>query len=333
MNRLIQFSKVLRYVTSLMLGAVFIAFQLHSPDVMAQVFPSKPIKLISGATAGSASDIIARAIAEKLQNELGVSVIVENKPGAAGTLAVQAILSSPSDGHSVFVYTSAHTVLPLINKVNFDPAKDFSAVVPLAVIPNVMVVSPNKGFKNVKDLIAKAKEKPGQFNYASAGLGSATYMSAEKFKLASRIDAVHVPFKGSPEAINETISGRIDYFFAPLVSALPMIKAGKLTALAVSTTERSSQLPDVPTLAEAGISKSEYLFWTGMLVSSKTPREIVNKLSQATLKVLKEPEIRDRLTGLGGEPLPMSPEQFDQLIRDELVSNAQIIKAAGIKME
>ena len=299
----------------------------------AQAFPSKPIKLISGATAGSASDIIARSIAEKLQNEFGVSVIVENKPGAAGTVAIQTILNSPADGHSIFVYTGAHTVLPLINKVSYDPVKDFSAVTPLAIVPNVMVVSPNKGYKSVKDVVAAAKEKPGQLNYASAGLGSATHMSAEKFKLATGIDALHVPYKGSPEAITETMTGRIDYFFAPLVSALPMIKSGKLIPLAVSTPKRSSQLPDVPTLAEAGIAKSEYLFWIGMLVSSKTPRDIVNKLNQSTLKALQDNEVKERLVGLGAEAMPMTPEQFDQLIKDELVSNAAVIKAAGIKSE
>ena len=298
-----------------------------------QTFPSKPIKLISGATAGSASDIIARSIAEKLQNEFGVPVLVENKPGAAGTVAIQTIFNSPADGHSIFVYTGAHTVLPLINKVSYDPVKDFSAVIPLAVVPNVMVVSPNKGYKSVKDVIAAAKDKPGQLNYASAGLGSATHMSAEKFKLATGIDAVHVPYKGSPEAITETMTGRIDYFFAPLVSALPMTKAGKLVPLAVSTAKRSSQLPDVPTLAEAGIAKSEYLFWIGMLVSAKTPRDIVNKLNQSTLKALQDNEVKERLAGLGAEAMPMSPEQFDQLIKDELISNATVIKAAGIKSD
>ena len=298
-----------------------------------QTFPSKPIKLISGATAGSASDIIARSIAEKLQNEFGVPVLVENKPGAAGTVAIQTIFNSPADGHSIFVYTGAHTVLPLINKVSYDPVKDFSAVIPLAVVPNVMVVSPNKGYKSVKDVIAAAKDKPGQLNYASAGLGSATHMSAEKFKLATGIDAVHVPYKGSPEAITETMTGRIDYFFAPLVSALPMIKAGKLVPLAVSTAKRSSQLPDVPTLAEAGIAKSEYLFWIGMLVSAKTPRDIVDKLNQSTLKALQDNEVKERLAGLGAEAMPMSPEQFDQLIKDELISNAAVIKAAGIKSD
>ena len=300
---------------------------------LAQGFPSRPIKLISGATPGSASDIVARSVAEKLQAEFGVTVLVENKAGAAGTLGIQALLGAPADGHTVLVYTSAHTVLPLINKVAYDPLRDFSAITPLAIVPNVMVVSPSKGYKTVKDVIDAAKAKPGQLNYASVGLGSATFMSAEKFKLATGIDAVHVPFKGSPEAITETMTGRVDYFFAPLVSALPMIKSGKLIALAVGTPKRSSQLPDVPTLTEAGVNRADYLFWTGMLVSSKTPNDIVQKLNQFSIKALQSPEVKERLAGLGAEPLPMSPEQFDAMIRAEMTTNAEIIKAAGIKTE
>ena len=204
---------------------------------------------------------------------------------------------------------------------------------PLAVVPNVLVVAPEKGYKTVRDLIDAAKAKPGQLNYASVGVGTATYMNAEKFRIATGINALHVPYKGSPEAIAETIAGRMDYFFAPLVSALPMIKAGRLVPLAVGTTKRASLLPDVPTLMEAGVAKSDYLFWIGMLVSSKTPRDIVLKLNQATLKALQTPEVRDRLGKLGADPLPMSPEQFDELIKEEMASNAEIIKAAGIKPE
>jgi tripartite-type tricarboxylate transporter receptor subunit TctC len=298
-----------------------------------QDFPSKPIKLISGASPGSASDIVARVVGEKLQAELGVPVVVENKIGASGIIAVQATLSAPPDGHTVAVHTAAHTVVPLINKINYDPIRDFSGVTPLAVVPNVLVVSPSKGYKSVKDLVDAAKAKPGQLNYASVGAGTATHMSAEKFRLATGIEAVHVPYKGSPEAITETIAGRVDYFFAPLVSALPMIKAGKLTALAVGTNKRSSLLPEVPTLAEAGVPRSDYLFWIGMLVSSKTPRDIVNKLNQAAIKAVQSPEVKERLASLGAEPMTMSPEQFDAMIKEELASNAVIMKAAGIKPE
>jgi tripartite-type tricarboxylate transporter receptor subunit TctC len=298
-----------------------------------QAFPNRPIKLLSGATAGSASDIIARAVAEKLQAEFGVPVVIENRPGASGALAVQATLGSPPDGHTIAVYTAAHTVVPLIQKVAYDPIRDFSGVTPLAVVPNVMVVSPAKGWKTVKDVVDAAKARPGALNYASVGVGTATYMSAEKFKAAVGIDAVHVPYKGSPEAITETMTGRIDYFFAPLVSALPQIKAGKLQALAVGTPRRAALLPEVPTLGESGITGADYLFWIGMLVPSKTPRDLVQKIYVATSKALQAPEVRERFTGLGAEPLPLSPEQFDALIREEMVSNGAIIRAAGIKPE
>lgn len=296
-------------------------------------FPSKPIRLISGATAGSASDLIARALAEKFQIEFGVPVVVENKAGAAGAVAVQTILSAPPDGHTIFVYTAAHTVLPLISKLPYDPLRDFSAVTPLGVVPNVMVVSPNKTYKTVRDVVQAAKANPGALNYASAGTGSATHMSAEKFRIATGIDAVHVPFKGSPEAITETMAGRIDYFFAPLVSALPQIKAGKLLPLAVGTPKRSSQLPNVPTLQEAGISQADYLFWIGMLVSSKTPRDVVQRINQSTLKALQLPEVKEKMNTLGAEMMPMAPEQFDALIREELVVNAAIVKASGIHLD
>ena len=322
-----------RDITSLLATAVLAASLATPLTGFAQAFPSKPVKLLSGASAGSASDIIGRAVAEKLQAELGVSVVMENKVGASGIIAAQATLAAPPDGHTVFIYTAAHTVTPLISKLPYDALRDFAGVTPLAVVPNVMVVAPLKGYKSVKDVIDAARAKPGQLNYASVGVGTATYMNAEKFRIATGISAVHVPYKGSPEAITETVAGRVDYFFAPLVSALPMIKAGKLMALAVGTTKRSGLLPDVPTLAEAGVAKSDYLFWVGMLVHAKTPRDVVARINQATLKALQAPDVRERLTALGAEAMPMSPEQFDALIKDELASNAEIIKAAGIKQE
>lgn len=319
------------------IAAVFLSATAACMPALAQTqaFPisGKTVRLVSGASAGSASDIIGRAVAEKLQAELGVPVVMENRVGASGTIAAQNIITSAPDGHSIFVYTAAHTVTPLISKVPYDAMKDFAGVTPLAVVPNVMVVAPSKGYKTVKDVVEAAKARPGQLNYASVGVGTATYMNAEKFRIATGINAVHVPYKGSPEAITETLAGRVDYFFAPLVSALPMIKAGKLVALAVGTTKRSALLPEVPTLAEAGIPKSDYLFWIGMLVNSKTPKEVVQKINQATLKALQAPEVRERFVALGADALPLSPEQFDALIKEEMVSNAEIIKAAGIKPE
>lgn len=301
--------------------------------VWAQSYPHRSIRLISGASAGSASDIIGRAVGEKLQAEFGQTVLMENRVGAGGAVAFQALMAAPADGHTIFVYTSAHTVAPLLSKINFDPVRDFSGVTPLAVVPNVMVVSPSKGFKSVKDVIEAAQAKPGALNFASVGAGSSTHMSAEKFKAAAGIQTVHVPFKGSPEAINETLAGRIDYFFAPLVSALPMIKAGRLVPLAVGTQKRSALLPDVPTLTEAGVPGADYVFWIGMLVLSKTPRDVVQKIHQFTLKALQAPEVRERLAALGAEPMPLSPDQFDAMIKEELVVNAAIIKASGIRTD
>ena len=304
-----------------------------SQQVMAQAWPAKTIRLVSGASPGSASDLVGRAVSEKIQTELGVAVILENKMGAGGVIAAQHVATSAPDGYTVFVYTAAHTVTPLISKVPYDPVRDFAGVTPLAVVPNVLVVSAEKGYKSVKDLVAAGKANPGKLNYASVGVGTATYMNAEKFRASAGIDAVHVPYKGSPEAITETMTGRVDYFFAPLVSALPLIKDGRLLALAVGTSKRSSLLPDVPTALEAGVAKADYVFWIGLLVPAKTPRDVINRLNQATIKALQTADVRERLAKLGAEPFSMSPEQFDSYIKEELAQNAEIIKAAGIKAE
>jgi tripartite-type tricarboxylate transporter receptor subunit TctC len=314
------------------LGCVPLALQAGA-FAQQQGFPdNRPIKLLSGATAGSASDIVARAVGEKLQAEFGVPVLIENRAGASGGIAVQTTLQAPADGHTILVYTAAHTVVPFTGKITWDPIRDFAAVTPLAVVPNVLVAAPGR-FRSVKDLVDAAKAKPGSLNYASVGVGTATYMSAEKFRRATGVEAVHVPYKGSPEAITETIAGRVDYFFAPLVSALPQITAGKLQALAVGTPRRSALLPNVPTLTEAGIEGADYLFWIGMLVPAKTSRELVQRLYTSTTKALQAPEVRERLAALGAEPLALTPEQFDTMIREEMVTNAAIIKAAGVKVE
>ena len=313
--------------------AVALALLSGSQQALAQTWPAKTIKFVSGASPGSASDLVGRAVSEKIQAELGVSVILENKMGAGGVIAAQYVATSPADGYTVFVYTAAHTVTPMISKVPYDPVRDFAGVTPLAVVPNVLVVSAEKGYKSVKDLVAAGKANPGKLNYASVGVGTATYMNAEKFRASAGIDAVHVPYKGSPEAITETMTGRVDYFFAPLVSALPLIKDGRLLALAVGTNKRSPLLPEVPTMLEAGVAKSDYVFWIGLLVPAKTPRDVINRLNQATLKALQAADVRERLAKLGAEPFTMSPEQFDAYIKEELAQNAELIKAAGIKAE
>lgn len=316
----------------LVAGLLACILPLVQTAASAQSFPDgRLIKLVSGASPGSASDIIGRVIGVKLQAELGVTVVVENRTGASGAIAAQAILEAPADGHTIFVQTGAHTITPFVAKINYDPLRDFSGVTPLAIVPNVLVVAPSAGYKTVHDLVAAGKAQPGRLNFGSAGAGSATYMSAEKFQRAAGISALHVPFKGSMDAITETVAGRIDYFFAPLVSALPLIKSGRLQPLAVNTSKRAALLPDVPTLTEAGVANADYLFWVGLLVSSKTPRDIVHRLNQVALKALQAPDVRARLAELGAEPMSMSPEQFDAMLRDGSASDAEILKAAGIK--
>jgi tripartite-type tricarboxylate transporter receptor subunit TctC len=315
------------------LATVFGLLVLAAPSAaQTPAYPAKPVHLIVPFSAGSATDIVARAIGDKLAASLGQSVIVDNRPGAGGTIGAAVVAAAAPDGYTLLVNSSGHTVNPHIYaNLPYDTLRDFAGVSTLANLPNVLIVAPGRGISSVAQLIALAKAKPGQLNYASAGSGSATHMNAEKFRVAAGIDAVHIPFKGTPEGITEVIAGRVDYFFAPLVAALPLIKDGKVLALAVGSAKRSSALPDVPTTLEAGVPGSDYNFWIGMLAPAKTPREVILRLNQDVQKALQSPEVRERLLSLGAEPMAMAPAQFDAYIRDEYAANARIVKAAGIK--
>ena len=283
-------------------------------------------------TAGSGTDIIARTVAERLSTALGQTVVIENKPGAGGTIAANQVAKSTPDGYTLLVHSSGHVVNPaLYPNLGYDTVKDLSGITTLASLPNLLVVSPAKGYKDVKDLVARVKAKPDTFNYGSAGTGSATHINAEKFRLAAGITATHIPFRGTPEVLTETIGGRIDWFFAPIVSALPLVKDGKLQALAVGTPKRSDDLPNVPTTTEAGFPGSEYTFWVGMLAPSATPRPIIDRLNAEVLKILAQKEFIARLDALGADPMPMSPAAFDAFIKSETEAAAKLVQAAGIK--
>lgn len=297
-------------------------------------FPSKPVKLVVPFTAGSGTDIIARTIGDAMSRGLGQPVIVENRPGAGGTIGAAQVARSEPDGHTILIHSSGHALNPaLYTSLPYDTLKDLTGVTPLAALPNVMVVSPAKGWKNVGDVLAAAKARPGQLNYASAGVGSATHLNAEKFKLQAGIEAQHVPFKGTPEALGDVIGGRNDWFFAPLSSALPLIKDGKLQALAVSTAARAPALPDVPTTVEAGVAGSDYTFWVGMLVPGATPPAVVKRLHDEALKALAAPEVKERMAKMGAEAFTMTPEAFNAYIRTEMESAARIAKAANLKAQ
>lgn len=295
-------------------------------------WPKQTIKFVVPFTAGSGTDIIARAVADRLSPALGQTVVIENKPGAGGTIAANQVAKSNPDGYTLLVHSSGHVVNPAIYPhLPYDTLNDLVGITPLASLPNVLVVSPNKGYKDVKDLVSKVKDKPDAFNYASAGTGSATHINAEKFRVAAGIQATHVPYRGTPEALTETIGGRIDWFFAPIVSALPLIKDGKLQALAVGTPKRSDDLPQVPTTTEAGVPGSEYTFWVGMLAPSKTPKSVVDKLNQEVVKILNSKELQARLDVIGATPMPMSTAAFGSFIRSETDTIAKLVQAAGIK--
>jgi tripartite-type tricarboxylate transporter receptor subunit TctC len=291
------------------------------------------IKVIVPFTPGSGTDVVARLVAEKLGPALNTTVVVDNRPGAGGTLGAALVAKAPADGTTLLVHSAGHVVNPaMYANLPYDTLKDFAGVAPLASLPNVLVVAPGK-FKDVADLVAQAKEKPGAFNYASAGNGSATHMNAEVFRHAAGIQAQHVPFKGTPEAMSETMAGRIDWFFAPMVSCLPLVKDGRLKALAVGTARRSSVLPQVPTTVEAGVPNSEYLFWVGMFAPAKVPKPVIERLHAEVAKILTLPDITDRLAKLGAEAMSMSPSAFDQFVADESRKAQQIVHAAGIKAE
>ena len=291
------------------------------------------IRFIVPFTAGSGTDIVARLLGEKLGPALGSNVVIENKPGAGGTMGAALVAKSAGDGLTLLIHSAGHLVNPgIYPNLSYDTLKDFSGVTPLAALPNVMVTSPDH-FKDVKDLIAQAKAKPGVFNYASAGNGSATHMNAEVFRLAAAVQAQHVPFRGTPEAMTETIAGRIDWFFAPLVSSLSLIKDGKLKALAVGTAKRSNALPQVPTTVEAGVPGSEYQFWVGLFAPSKTPRPVIERLQGEIAKIMASTEVKDRLDKLGAEAFVMLPADFDRFIISETAKAQEVVRKAGLKLD
>ena len=314
--------------------ALVAALLLVCSSAAAQTWPSKPIRVVVPFTAGSTTDIIARAVTDKMAASLGQPIVVENRGGAGGTVGAAVVAKAEPDGYTILVHSSSHTVNPATyDNLPFDTLRDFTGVMPIASLPNVMVVSPAKGYKSVKDVVDAAKAKPGSLNYASAGAGSATHLNAEKFRIGAGIEATHVPFKGSPEALTDVMGGRVDYYFSPVAPALQLIRENKLAALAVGSGKRSSVLPDVPTTAEAGVQGAEYSFWIGMLVPAKTPRAIVERLYTETQAALASAEVKDRLAKLGAEPMPMTSEQFDAQIKSEIAANSALVTSANIKIQ
>jgi tripartite-type tricarboxylate transporter receptor subunit TctC len=297
-----------------------------------QTYPNKPIRFVVAFTAGSATDIIGRAVADVMSSSLGQQIIIENKPGAGGTIAAGQVAKAEADGYTFLVHSSGHALNPFIySNLPYDTLKDLKGVATLGATPNVLVVSPSKSWKTAADLVATAKAKPGELNFASAGVGSATHLNAEKFNLAANIKALHRPYKGTPEANSDVIGGRADWFFSPLGSVISLVESGKLKALAVSTPKRTSLLPNIPTTLEAGIPDSDYVLWVGLLAPSGVPAEIVKRMNEEVAKALQTKEVKDRFAKLGAEPLIMTPDAFNTYIRNEMVVAYRISKAANLK--
>ncbi|MBK6867237.1 MAG: tripartite tricarboxylate transporter substrate binding protein [Burkholderiales bacterium] len=294
-------------------------------------YPSKPIRVIVPFAAGSTTDIIARAITDKMGQSMGQTMVIDNRGGASGTIGQQAVATAAPDGYTIMIHSSSHTVSPsTFAKLPFDTEKDFVGITPISSTPNVLVISPAKNLKTLPELVARAKASPGKMNFASAGQGSATHLNAEKFKMAAHIDALNIPFKGSAEAVTEVLSGRVDYYFSPIAPVIGQIREGHLLALAVGSPRRASALPDVPTTAEAGVPGSEFNFWIGMMAPARTPRDIVNRLHDEVVKALATPEVKERFLKLGADAWTLAPEQFDAYIKDEIKANAALVKAAGL---
>jgi tripartite-type tricarboxylate transporter receptor subunit TctC len=311
------------------LAAAFAAAAAH-----AQTYPTKPVHVIVPFTPGSATDVVARTVAQALSTRMGQVFVVENRPGAGGTIGANLVAKAAPDGYTLLVNSSGHTVNPSIYpSIPFDTAKDLAGISLLAEQPNILVVAPSKGWKTAGDLVKAAKAEPGKLTYASAGAGSATHMNAEKFRVSAGIDAVHIPYKGTPEALTDTMNGRVDYFFAPVIAALPMVRDNRVTALAVGSAKRASVLPDVPTTEEAGYPGSAYNFWVGMLAPAGTPPAIVDQLNKEVTAALASPEVKDRLAALGADAAPMPAADFDKMIAQELKDNAQLVKQAGITVQ
>jgi tripartite-type tricarboxylate transporter receptor subunit TctC len=314
----------------LLLPALTLAFA--TMEVGAQTWPTKPLRAIVPVGAGSTTDIISRLVFEQLSPQLGQTIVVENRTGAGGTIGAAFVAKSDPDGYTILAFGSAHTISPsLYPNLGYHPGRDFAAVVPLGISPSVLVVSQAKNFKTVADFVAAAKARPGAFNFSSVGIGTATHLSAERFRSSAGVDAAHIPFKGGAEAISEVMAGRVDFFFGPVGLVLPHVREGKLVALVVNGDKRSAALPEVPTVREAGFADAEYPIWFGLFLPAKTPRDIVDKLHREALKSLQTPKIRDRLASLGVDPMVMTPTEFDAYVQKEIDINAALVKAAGIK--
>jgi tripartite-type tricarboxylate transporter receptor subunit TctC len=324
MNRLVAFA----------VATVLADFGILQP-AGAEAWPDQPIHVVVPFTPGSATDVVARIVAAAMSQNLGQPVIVDNRPGAGGTIGAGQVAHGRSrDGYTLLANSSAHTVNPAIFlDLTFDTRVDLRAVTLLAQQPNILVAAPSKGWKSAADYVKAAKAEPGKLTYATAGTGSGTHMNAEKFRLSAGIGAVHVPYRGTPEALRDTMNGVTDLCFCPIVAALPMIKQGRVVALANGSPKRSSVLPELATTEEQGFADSGYTFWVGLFVPAGTPRVVIDRLNDEARKALESPEVRERLVALGTDPSPTTPQELERLVAREIRENTDLARKADIRLQ
>jgi tripartite-type tricarboxylate transporter receptor subunit TctC len=309
-------------------GAVLVA---GTTTAFAQAWPTRAVQVISPFTAGNANDIVARVVLDQVGKQIGQTFVIENRPGGGGSIGANVVAKADPDGYMLLLHSSSLSAQVVLHKtLPYDPIRDFAPVILFGIQPSVLVAAPSKGFKTVADLVAAAKAKPGTMNFASAGIGSASHMAAERLRLAAGLDVQHIPFRGPVEAFTEVMTGRIDYYFLPIAPALPNITQGKVVALAVSTPMRAPSLPDVPTVAEAGYPDAGYLFWGGLSAPAKTPRPIIDKLHDESQKALAVPAVQERLAKVGVQPLPMNVDQVGKFFRDDVAATIKLGKDANI---
>lgn len=312
--------------------AICAAIGLVSALSFAQDYPSKPIRMIVPLTAGSGADIAGRIIAKHLSEAWKQPVVVENRPGAGGQIGTQAVVKAEPDGYTLLVQSASHAANPAIYKsLPYDPLKDLVDVAFLGITPYVMVTAKGGSYPSLKALIDTAKAKPGAIPFASAGVGSSTHLAAEYFAQSAGVKMLHVPYKGSPEAIQDSMAGRTSFYMAPINTVVGQMKEGKLTALGVSSRQRSAVLPEVPTLSEQGLSDFDITLWFGMWAPAGTPAAIVNKINAQVTSIMQSPEVREQFGKLGIAPTTMKPEEFARFVRDQISTNQRIVKSADIQ--
>jgi len=314
--------------------ALLMAFSCAALNAYAQPYPVRPVRVIAGFPPASGADITARVIGSRLGEALGQQVIVDNRPGAGSNIAAELAAKSPPDGHTLFIGTVANAInATLYSKLPFDFSRDFAPVALTTAAPNVLVLHPSVPAKSVKELIALAKSRPGQLNFASAGTGTAPHLSGELFKAMAGVEMAHIPYKGSPPAVTDLLAGEVALMFSPISTVLPHVKSGRLRALAVTTASRLPSLLDLPTVAESGLKGYETITWFGFVAPAKTPPAVVTRLNSEIVKVLSMREVRSQFASQGIETLGGTPEHFAGYIRNEIAKWARVIKLSGAKAE